>query len=116
MICFVDKQFNFTTALYISTASVWLYVSVSNSLAVGHGFTSWSGHTKDHNRYGTNFYCLLTWHAGVGVGVWQCNSTVYGTLYWEMHNKGLLGSIIRVCCSIPVLDFKLVLHVHGFLC
>ena len=35
---------------------------------------------------------------------------VCGTVYGDMHLKGLLGSIVRVGYRIPVPDFYLVLH------
>ena len=35
--------------------------SVSASRTVGREFASWSGHTKDHHKNGTN--CLPAWHA-----------------------------------------------------
>ena len=46
---------------------VGLVVSVSVSHAVGREFASWPGHTKDHNKNGTN--CLLALHACIRVGV-----------------------------------------------
>ena len=39
-----------------------LVVSMSTSHAVGRGFTSRPGHTKDRHKNGTN--CLPTWQAG----------------------------------------------------
>ena len=50
----------------------------------------------------------------VKVGVWQCSPTVQkgrvvcGTVYGDMHLKGLLGSFVRVGYCIPVPDFYLV--------
>ena len=35
--------------------------SMSASHTVGREFASWSGHTKDHHKNGTN--CLPAWHA-----------------------------------------------------
>ena len=40
---------------------VGLVVSVPASHTVGCKFASWSGHTKDHHKNGTN--CLPAWHA-----------------------------------------------------
>ena len=39
--------------------------NVSASHAVGRGFASRPGHTKDHHKIGTN--CLPAWHACVRV-------------------------------------------------
>ena len=44
-----------------------LVIRVSASHAVGRGFESWLGHTKDQHKNGTT--CHPTWHAGVIVGV-----------------------------------------------
>ena len=46
-------------------ASEWPSVSASHT--VGHGFTSRSGHTKDHHQYGTDSLPLL--HEGIRVEV-----------------------------------------------
>ena len=46
-VCFMD----------VKTASGWLSV-------VGHGFASWPGHTKDHNKKGTN--CILLGRQSLG--------------------------------------------------
>ena len=40
-------------------------VKVSTSHAVGRGFASRPGYTKDHHRNGAN--CLPTWYAGIMV-------------------------------------------------
>ena len=82
-----------------------LMVSMSASHVVGHGFVPWQGHTKDHHEKDTN--CSPTWHAGIRIGVWQCNLTVIGqivcgSVYGDMHYD-LLGSIARVGHCIPVL-------------
>ena len=80
---------------------------MSTAYAVGHGFASRLGHTKDHHKIGTN--CLPAWHTGV----WQCNRCKRPGSVWnygDMHYKDTLGSIIRVGYYIPVLDFYLVLH------
>ena len=53
---------------------VGLVVSMSASHAVGRGFASRPGHTKDHHKNGTN--CHPAWHACVRVGVLQCSPTV----------------------------------------
>ena len=37
-------------------------------------FTPRPGHTEYHHKNVTN--CLPAWHAGIRVGVWQCNPTV----------------------------------------
>ena len=47
-------------------------VSMS-SHAVGRGFALRSGHTNDHKN-GTNF--PPAWHAGIRIGVWECNLTL----------------------------------------
>ena len=53
----------------------------------------------------------------VRVGVWQCSPinclkgrVVCGTVYGEMHLKGILASFVRVGYHILFLDFYLVLH------
>ena len=43
-------------------------------------FTSQPGQTKDRHKNRKN--CLLTWHAGVMVGVSQFSSTVLKAGYW----------------------------------
>ena len=44
--------------------------SISAFHAVGSGFVSQLGHTKDHKN-GTNYF--PAWHSGIKVGVWQCD-------------------------------------------
>ena len=51
-----------------------LMVSLSATHAVGYGFVSWLGHIKDQHKTDASYLPVL--HAGVRVGVWQCNSTV----------------------------------------
>ena len=87
---------------------------MSASHTVGREFASRPGDTKDHHKNGTN--CLPAWHAmrldwSLAVQP-NClkGRVVCGTVYGDMHLKDHLGSIIRVGCCIPVLDFYLVLH------
>ena len=93
---------------------VGLVVSVSASHAEGREFASRPGHTKDHQKNGTN--CLPAWHAmrkGWSLTVKpDClkGRVVCGTVYGDMHLKDLLGSIARVRYCILVPDFNLVLH------
>ena len=52
------------------------------------------GHTKDHHKM---LQTNSAWHAGIRVGVWQCNLTVKdwvvcGTVSEDMHYKDLPGS------------------------
>ena len=51
-----------------------LVISVSAFQAVGRGFAPRPDHTKDHHKNSINF--LPAKHAGVRLGVWQCNATV----------------------------------------
>ena len=52
---------------YLEPCQDGLVVSVSPSHAVGCGFASRLGHTKDYDKSGT--FCLLAWHAGFRVRV-----------------------------------------------
>ena len=70
-------------------------LSMSISHAVGGGFASWLGHTKDHYN-ATN--CLPALHAGIREGVWQCSVTVKGrivcrTVNGDMHYN--VGCVLR---------------------
>ena len=89
----------------------WLVVSMSTSHTVSRGFASRPGHTKNHNKNGTN--CLPAWHPGVRVRVSllavqpDCGKgwVACGTLFGDMHYKDLLGSITREEYCIPIPDF-----------
>ena len=56
------------------TIGVALVVYVSVSHVVVRVFAFRPGHIKYHNKNGTNY--LPPWHAGIMVGLWQCNPTV----------------------------------------
>ena len=73
---------------------VGLVASVSDSHAVGCGFTSQPGHTKDLHKYGRN--CLPSLQACVRVGVWQCSLTVNSV---DQPKSGIVSrSRISISC------------------
>ena len=85
-----------------------LVVSIYVFHAVGRGFESQPGHTKDHHTDCTN--CS---NAGIRVRVWpKCSRTVLvcRTVYGEMHYKDTIRSIVRVKYCIPVTGVYVVLH------
>ena len=108
-VLYLQTSFTFSRLYWVG-----IVISMSASHMVGRGFASPPGHTKDHQKNGTN--CLPTLHACVRVGVkvqpnFLKGRIVCGTVYGDMHLKDFLGSIATVGYCIPGCpDFYLVLH------